>query len=384
MLSNSLINMAGIAITEGLELLSEVGSFLGELTTGSSSFARGYQAFTGTAVATEQVVDAAVSSLVNSNTKTNMGVVKVNGGKKVTPAVRKRPTIIKPSPENPGRRISTGPSVNMQSGGNTDEVPLVPPPRKISKIVQDYTTIKLPWYQLINLDTTNTNANAINIRLNSVYDPIVGSATNRQPQGRDAFAQNYQYYRVIESKVHAQWHYSGARVGVITFGSPSTITGNPMDSTYVVGWETQNGETDAITSAVDAFMVTKHAHRQLLLPGNAGYTGTDIHTEGVSVATTDYQYTPQGFIQQTGHVQNISKSEFWTPVGENPEHRHILALRTYGIDNQALIVNSIRLLLTIEYTVQFREYANSAIKTLDTGDATYNTGEGKTDTIDGA
>ena len=313
-----------------------------------------------------------------------MGIV-TNGGKKITPAVRKRPTITKPTPEFTSRRISTG-QTNMASNANSDEVPLVPPPKKISKIVQDYTTIKLPYYQLINLDTTNTNENTIDIRLNSIYDPVVGSDSNRQPQGRDAFAQNYQYYRVIESKVHAQWHYSGARVGVITFGSPSTISGNPMDSTYVVGWETQNGETDAITSTVDAFMVTKHAHRQLLLPASAGYESTSggvVHTEGISVATTDYVYGPNKFIQETGHVQNISKSEYWTPVGENAEHRHILSLRTYGIDNQALIVNSIRLLLTIEYTVQFREYANTAIKVLDTGDATYITGEGKFDSIDG-
>lgn len=299
------------------------------------------------------------------------------------------------------RRISTGPSSDPSSSsnqstsssmnnGNSDEVGVVPPPRKVSKIVQDYTSILLPYWQQLPITSSEANgSNSIDIRLNSVYDPIVGDIpatipndpTNRQPQGRDAFALQYQYYRVLESHIHVQWHYSGARVGVITGG---TISGNVVDSTYAVGWETQNGETAGICNSLDAFMVTKHAHRQLLLPTNAGQNASgNVITEGISVAETEYNYTPSKFIAETGHVQNIPKSEFWTPVGENPQHRHILSLRCFGLNGQDPITNQMTALIYITYKVQFREYQNSAIKRIDTGDALYATGEGRIDTITG-
>ena len=118
-------------------------------------------------------------------------------------------------------------NATMNTGGNTDEVPLVPEPKRIGKIVQDYTTIVLPFYQRINIDTSQVGGtNSVDIRLNSIYDPIVGTTTNRQPQGRDAFAQNYQYYRVIRSSVDAQWVYCRPRIGEINFSAnPPTNTG---------------------------------------------------------------------------------------------------------------------------------------------------------------
>jgi hypothetical protein len=396
--------MALVAVAEGAEIVGRAGLYLAETALGRSAYARGFQGFVGTAYATEKAVTGAISSLVNSNSRgKKMGRVHTieeseAAAKKITAA--KKRTIRKPTPENTQRRrISTG--ATPMSSSNTDEVPLIPEPDRLGKIVQDYTTIILPYWEKTLISSSHVNGtNSIDIRLNSIYDPVIGGLSDRQPQGRDAFAQNYQYYRVIRSHVQAQWHYSGARVAGIDFTGP-TQSGRPTDATWVIGWETQNGETGALSNTVDAFMVTKHAHREMMYPVPAGLnqywksdTNQEISTvvsEGVNVGTVEYQYDPQGFIQDTGHIQNISKSEFWTPVGENPEHRHVLSLRTFGLNNQALIENSMELTLYISYVVQFREYQYNAIKQLDTGDAAYNdpigsgtTLEGKIDTITGA
>lgn len=397
--------MAGAAFLEAINLLDvvpEIAEAMEGFETGM--FAVDTSNVTATQVAQGTIgvggaigIPAGIASLNNSNSSNHDQMI-IHPGTTRTGRHFRSPQIIR---ENPGddtgeavhRRISTGIQTNMSSTGNSAEVPVVPPPKKISKIAQDYTTIVLPYFVKFELAESNVNENSMDIRLNSIYDPLVTDKSNRQPQGRDAFASVYQYYRVISSHVQVQWHNSGVRASVIDVAN-STQTGSPLDATWVVGWETQNGELEAITDTVDAFMMTKHAHRQMLFPAQGNiqhyYNATTaaveskIVSQNVSTATVEYNYTPESFIQETGHVQNVNKSEFWTPVGESPEHRHILSLRTFGLDEQEVNDNQMHMLIYISYVVQFREYSNAAIKRLDSGGATYPTGEGNADTITGA
>lgn len=404
--------MALSAAGEAATVVGRAAWWLGEQTFGASPSARGFQAFTATAAATSAVVDAVEkAAFANMSGRTRQGTRFTPNPRDERSTQRDRIRAQNEATEPTHRRISTGrqvvpippappnsPELTRQNamngtGGNTDEVPLVPAPKRIGKIVQDYTTIVLPFWQLFNIsDSQIAGTNSVDIRLNSIYDPVVGSSTNRQPQGRDAFAQNYQYYRVIRSSVDVEWMSNKPAFSELNLSSNSG-TLRPGQSTYVVGWETQNGETGALSNTVDAFMMTKHAKRQILYPaaGNTNdveITGIPVRSfqsVGESYATVSYNYEPQAFIHETGHVQNQNKSEFWTPVGENPEHRHVLSLRTFPLDGTTdLMDNSMRMQIYITYVVQFREYAYSAIKQLDTGDATYATGEGKLDTITGA
>ena len=139
-----------------------------------------------------------------------------------TPSNKKQPTIgakrpiSQSSTEETGRhirrRISTqdnppyvDPTIQAtmaSTGTNGDEVPVVPLPKRVSKIMPDYQSIQLPFYAKYTVTTGMVNStNYVAVRLNSIYDPIQGTTSNRQPQGRDNYAQLWNFYRVLGSQI---------------------------------------------------------------------------------------------------------------------------------------------------------------------------------------
>ena len=154
------------------------------------------------------------------------------------------------------RRISTGPSMANSStqtkrmATDGEEIPVIPPPRNVSKIAPDYTTVVLPYYTKLvwNADILG-GTTYVGIRMNSVYDPVISNKADQQPQGRDQWAGIFNYYRVLKSDIKLTWlnnNYQG--------GTPSA----PSSTIYAVGYEFIDAGQE-VSNTVDAFMVTNKA-----------------------------------------------------------------------------------------------------------------------------
>lgn len=261
---------------------------------------------------------------------------------------REAPKLIHEKTSNPThRRISTG---NMGGGA---EVPVMPPPSRISKIVPDYFTIDLPYYQIVQLTGTNTGASAnINLRMNSIYDPIVGTLSDRQPQGRDQWALTFQYYRVLKSQI---------KLTLLTNAIGNALS-RPSQDTWVFAYELDEQLGNTATS-VDALMTTKHAKRTMIsvAPQTASGNGTNTvyNPQHVNMVELHHLYNPNTWDH---HVQELGQSERWTPIGENPAFIHNMALRLIGLDNQAIADGQWEMMVQVNYTVQFREARHQLIK----------------------
>lgn len=269
------------------------------------------------------------------------------------------------------RRISTGPDMPRFNGpptskgqiqstqeGGGNEIPVINPPRNVAKITPDYFTVMLPYYSIHSLTAGEVNGtNSVQIRLNSIYDPVEGTFGNRQPQGRDIWSATWQFYRVLETRVKLTW---------LNGQFPTTVA-RPSGTIWAVGYEfLEDGATPA--NGIDAFMITKHAKRDMLGPATHLLgDGATVHTNIPSQQTLTHHYAPH---EWDYHVQESSSEARWTPISQNPSDTHHLAVRTMGLDGQAVQANQMELIIQIEYVVQFREVFQSLIKQLDTGDAT--------------
>lgn len=301
----------------------------------------------------------------------------------------KRPHLIE------SKASTTMPKFTPRTGTATDgdEVPIIPPPRKISKIVPDYFTVKLPYYVNFNFSVASANiayANSYSqyIRCNSIYDPIIGSISNEQPQGRDTWAGLFAYYRVLSSSIHVRFLNMNPSEVIVreTSSDPAPTTaqgyGDPRNGEYMVGYEMTDSTSATLSNNQSMFMCTKHAKR-VLLPAAPTMISNDESSRYVprySSATVSYDYAPGNWDY---HVQETGVEERWTPIKQNPTNDHVLALRAFhkGSDPLSQKDAGIYCEVYIEYTVQFRETAASLIKTLETSDATYNNpGEDAADT----
>ena len=217
---------------------------------------------------------------------------------------------------------------------NGDEVPVVPPPRKIAKIHPDYFTIKLPFnHRFESVDASsfvfNNTIPLLIVRLNSIYDPFKGvragaltdpnQEEDRQPAGRDLWAAHFKYYRVLSSHVS------------ITFIN-NCITGQgvlPAYGSFLIGYEL--GDEDmTLSDRIESFRNTKRANRAFLDSAPTQYSWNGVALEGApggtSKQTVTYDYNPQTW---THHVEELASDERWTPIDEDPALDHDLIVRAF-------------------------------------------------------
>ena len=229
----------------------------------------------------------------------------------------------------------------------------------------------LPYYAIYTVTQAMVGTtNKVEIRLNSIYDPIVGVDVDRQPQGRDLWAGAFQFYRVLSSDV---------KLTLMTNETSGTAS-IPADDTYVWGYELiEQGGT--VSNGTDMFMMTKHAKRQLISKTSQSASGngtaTNFNSTNPNASELTFHYEPAMWDY---HVQEVGLEERWTPIGANPSNFHYMALRIHGLNGQTITANRWNMMVQISYTVQFREAKASLLKTLDTEDATYNDAEGNPDT----
>ena len=267
-------------------------------------------------------------------------------------------------PQHPQAKMS-----GKRAGTDGDEVSVIPPPRKISKIHPDYFTITLPhidkFTSVANTDVEyNVARPFIKIRLNSIYDPIkevnstaAGTAddplkdSDKQPQGRDIWQSHFKYYRVLE-----------ARVKLTFLNSSVNGTNDPFWNSFAIGYELTD-EDAALCSRREMFLMTKHAKRAIL-PATVEHTG---NTRVPSTHVMTYTYRPETWDM---HVEEMGSEERWTPIKQNAAIDHDLNVRFFHMSTACSNIR-VGLLVQIEYDVQFREGTDAFIKTYTPGNATY-------------
>lgn len=300
---------------------------------------------------------------------------------------KQRPRSVTLSPEqNLRRRINTGGATmsSKRSGADGDEVAVVPPPRKISKIHPDYFTITLPYIRrfqsLLASGFVYTSSQPLaTIRLNSIYDPFKAvratlgnpiSNADTQPQGRDIWAAHFKYYRVLQARV---------KVSYFSESLANTTQNDPMYNTFAVGYELTD-EDGPISNNAEMFMTTKRAKRDLLLPAltNHVWNGTSVlnQVSRPSTMTHVYHYNPGDWQY---HVEEKGSEERWTPIGANPSIDHEFHIRCMHMDSGNAPDGRITVMVQIEYDVQFREATDSFFKTQITATAGYPDAEGEAD-----
>ena len=186
-----------------------------------------------------------------------------------------------------GRRIH-GNSMIGKAGGprkagaqtfaEDDEAPVVPPPAKVSKIINDYFTIQLP----LHYDTRfalaypgSAIAGGI-INLNTINTPIIGSTHDFR--GRDTWASLFQYYRVLQTDIRFTWFGANA----------NTLVGWSLhEDTSHSSWTTRRDMCEAKNGGFD--LLEAHEADGTITPAFNTYSGTRTRL------VQQYTYKPESW-----------------------------------------------------------------------------------------
>jgi hypothetical protein len=217
--------------------------------------------------------------------------------------------------------------------GHQDEVQVMPHHGPMSKIIEDYHTIKLNYYTDETAFTATVAPNTFQdriFRLNSIFDVFETRAGNQAPLGRDTWASIYQYYRVLGCDMEVK------------------IVNRNNTTTLLAGIVLEEDNVN-LTVQRENFMMRKNAIRAII-PGN--------NFMNPSIAKLTYNYAPQSWDH---HVQETGIEERWTPIGESPSNQHRAILRILHSSNANKDLDY-EIYVQMKFTVQFRE-ANKTILT---------------------
>lgn len=297
-------------------------------------------------------LDTATKDFQDTLTKSStMGTPAVKKQKTESGAIGKKPAWVTPdaSPQSPKRKKaqntrSNTPSapeghrrivpVSNMSGNahnNGDDIPVIPPPRKIAKHVPDYTTIKLTYFDYVNLVEGSGNQNDIArhyIRLNSIYDIAKSAAATaatedidgalpHAPAGRAVWENIYKYYRVLSTDVTLTYVNNSA----ITYST--TGADEYTETPILVGYIPVEGESDSTAPQNWYHWVErKHSKAELMDPGwikNTTATATFRQPISKGLGMTKimkYHYEPGKWDY---HVTDNAEDERWTLLTKAPE-----------------------------------------------------------------
>lgn len=327
---------------------------------------------------------------------------KTRAGKKYVPKPPDEPPVSNnprttkmPSRENLHKKYGGAAHVSGMNNHGTDgdEVPIMPPPRKMSKIHPDYFSLNIPYcfredeFSLSTF-TYDNRTPVMTIRLNSIYDPLkqirTGTDTENialndpvldsdiHPAGRDIWAAHFKYYRVLGASVKVTFAHNGRADGE---------NDSPFQNTFMFGYELTD-EDGQISDQVETFLTTKDAKRDFIsqCATTEAYNGTSTQARITKPQFTSfvYKYDPANWKY---HVEEKSSEERWTPIKQNPGIDHELNVRLFHMNDQFGPSGNGAVLVQINYQVQFREPIDSFFKAIDGTPAGY-TGAGGEPSVD--
>lgn len=375
--------------------IAEDGTLINIPVGGDYAFEKGAAAFSGLGLATDPDFWTKSIAMFGKKPTPPAGKRPASRSPIVTRGKAKKPATVTPdgpyTSANPRSGIPLPSLANMPekkkgapfyqnpaatAGTDGEEVPVAKVPRLLPKVIPNHFTVNLPHEYSAFFDPltfTETNSTPmIRIRLNSIYDPIVGAASNTQPQGRDLWTGYFKYYRVLAS--HVTCTLMSAAVG--------EENNNAAFHSFLWGFELADQDQTICTNR-QGFLMTKHAKRELLpvCLTNYVWNGTIMLEKCAkpSMSTVSYSYNPNDWHY---HVREQGSEERWTPIAQNPSVDHDLVLRAFHLTSTAPIADGqgFFLMVSINYTVQFMEEKEENYKVRDTSVATYGgTGEDPTD-----
>lgn len=274
----------------------------------------------------------------------------------------------------PGTTADTRIAMTSAHQFNTgDEVPVVPPPNKIAKIIPDYTTIKMPWHEyfILTLHGGNTpkNRDVYWFRLNSVQDPSLQFLSSGTPTSISTHRPNpyatwntlYKYYRVLETDVHLRFY---MRKWEILRQADRDIGGNIPS--VICGYQLNDDASQEYPNAV-ACIEGKQSKNMWLdardmeyIPNKAA--GTDLGDYSVvysgGVRECDFHYDPKKWDY---HIRDNVVDQRWTLMSTNPEDSHLIGVHIYtpfrsGENLPSNNPVNVRVDVNMTFTVQLREH----------------------------
>jgi len=305
---------------------------------------------TSAAVTATGVVKKGVSKLTQLGKRSAPDLEPLAPNKKRLRSVAKNPPSTQaPTTKAQAKGASTTESTTAMSSGNHvqngDDVPIMPFGR-LAKTAPDYFTIKLPYATILNF-VSSSGQNGVNpnstslmrqFRLNSIFDVDVQGSGNQQPQGRDLWSQVYQYYRVTRSDFK------------ITYMNNNTQT--DRDARLLVGyqWAEEDAASSQFSTGRIAKLVSKRSRQVPLLGKNCD--------QGGNAVVLQYSYDEASFDH---HINENTKNTIWTGIGSSPDLKRTLQVDIHNMQDQSGKIDA-TIMVEVEYTVQFREAANSTIK----------------------
>lgn len=215
-----------------------------------------------------------------------------------------------------------------------EEVPVIPPPKRLALAAPDYFSVDLPY--CVTSHRTNAKANQPihwEFKCNSIFDPQTGTpfGNEHQPMGRDLWAGVYGYYRVLASTF---------TVTAVNYQANEAVTASSHPS-FILGLAPQESVTETIVTR-EGLMESKISQWQILHP---------IETNHNSGSLT-FNYTPEDWHY---HVQETGIDERWTPIGSNPAIIHYITIFAANMKDGDVRALNAQFTVKMVFTVQFRE-----------------------------
>lgn len=272
------------------------------------------------------------------------------------------------NPESKNTSSTQMPSAGTQTskaGHDDEEVPVMPVPSRVSKIMPDYFNITFPTCSIQYQVTTNKTQGSETIiggiaaktavflnTLNGCHVSGGGGPNSSAANGRGVsqFTNLYKYYRITQCDVRVtMW------INMQTAHYPTN------DDKLLVGFHLNDTPTAPNWETFRDFMEMKDGGAHLFIPGDGQNTPA-------GVTSLQYTYTPGSW---KTHVTETGIAERWTPIGGSPPHpaychfgavaadyfQYNTASNTSGLSNNAIVKFMIE---TIQH-VQFREVKESIL-----------------------
>lgn len=258
-------------------------------------------------------------------------------------------------PENPFLRMSgSGTTTN----GTQGEVGLMPF-GKPAQYAPQYFTTKLKWCSRETFKVNNGTLLKREYRINSPLDPNylatdhTDTLSNATVNGWSEYATRYKYYRLVNTKCKVEFLFPDD-----SYHSTTALTQDQLH--YQNSWPKICG---VALNPGRMFPYSNAGMNNLNQFVNGKYVDyrTMVGTNNKQVFTIDYD----PYAWQTP-VMEQQREQFWTDVKKNPplqDHFHLFA-QTFqrGPANLTVDANlTCVVFITMEFTVQFREWADSVI-----------------------
>jgi len=208
------------------------------------------------------------------------------------------------------------------------------------------TIVKMPYYFATEIScAVNTTSSLNQFKVNSIYDfDLTGGG--HQPLGRDTWAAIYNYYKVLETRLH---------VKVTTQTVPGGTGANVQFPVYV------GGLLDITATPPSSLTQWQEAARSGGNQKQMHFSNIDkissIASRGKSFTVFDMTWTPEMFEQAI--IEGYANTQ-WVPVGSDPGDINYFTVLYSNINNGA---KDVYVEVTAEFLVAFKQVNRTLLYT---------------------